>query len=174
MLLSGQGAYAIPMDLPSRDIALYESHDIVRERYQQRHNLKINTGKVSEIVAFFSQGRQYFEAARSAGALVSPLLAYYGVNALIRGAVLFLSAESRQATLKPSHGLTLKDWQNELANGPGKLGEFPIFVETSGTFPEYTRATRNRSWMMATVDHRSRVVCKSRVPPTSPRLRSLL
>ena len=136
------------MDLPSSEILLFESHDYVRDRYQQRHGRELSAEKAGEIVAAFSQGRQYFEAARSAGALAEPVLTYYGVNALTRGAVLFLNPRLRQSSLKPAHGLTPVDWQQVLAGGLARVSDLSVAVSAGGTFPEYCSASGNRSWII--------------------------
>lgn len=82
-----------------------------------------------------SQGRGYFENARDADESVRPLLLYYGVLSLSRGLILFLNPESREATLKQSHGLEILDWSNSLAKSDAKLVELSMRV-TSGTFSE--------------------------------------
>lgn len=126
------------------ELALIESHDIVRERFAVVHGREVPAGKVAEITAFFTQGRQYFEAAASSGPLVAPLLYYYGVNAICRGAVLFLDPQLRQASLKASHGLTIHDWQRNLSDGIHRLPNLEIQLEPTGTFPELVRVASDR------------------------------
>jgi hypothetical protein len=126
------------------ELALYESHDLIRERFRLLHARDLAADKISEISAFFSQGRQYFTAASSAGSLVAPLLYYYGVNALIRGAVLFLDPHARQSTLKPAHGLSIHQWQATLAKGLAGLGALELTVERTGTFAELMRVVATR------------------------------
>ena len=127
------------------DLAMFESHDVIRQKYKQLHGGEISAAKASEIAAFFSQGRQYFEAAEAAGSLVSPLLKYYGVNGLTRGAILYLDRNKRQASLKPSHGVSALNWQKTLAGGLAKIADLELQFDISGSFAEFTKATGNRT-----------------------------
>jgi hypothetical protein len=103
-------------------LALYESSDFVRRAFYDEHLRELNTSKAQEIVAHFAQGREYFASAATASPLLRPLLLYYGVVGLSRGAILFLRSNARQASLRPSHGLEVVDWNNILGLG---LREIP-------------------------------------------------
>jgi len=134
------------------ELSLFESHDVVRERFERLHRRELAAAKVAEVTASFAQGHQYFEAAATAGPLVSPLLYYYGVNAISRAVILFLDARSWQATLKPSHGLTLPSWEARLSRGLGHAPELPIAIGTTGTFAELVHVTGGRIRVPVTRD----------------------
>jgi hypothetical protein len=123
------------------DLAVLESHDVVKTMYERRHGGQISAGKVAEVASCFSQGSQYLAAAATAGELVSPLLVYYGLNALARGTVLFLDPKARLATLKPAHGLGIPSWQEHLATGLDRFADLNIDIDETGTFAEFTAAT---------------------------------
>jgi len=80
-------------------LALYESDDLVRRFYQERHNTKLSPAKARAIVAHFAQGRQYFFSARQADELIRPLLVYYGVLSLTRGLVLFKDVGTQSSNI---------------------------------------------------------------------------
>jgi YaaC-like protein len=127
------------------ELSLFESHDLLRQQFQRRHDRELSTAKAAEIAAFLTQGRLYLEAARAAAPLVSPLLQYYGVNAITRGAILFLDPRARAATLKPSHGLSTPGWQSALDRGLERVADLEVAVDATGTFPEFSRVTHNRT-----------------------------
>ena len=151
------------------DLSLFESHDVVSEWYSLRHGREVAAAKVAEITSNFTQGRQYFEAAKTAGSLVLPLLLYYGVVAFTRGAVLFLDERMRQATLKPAHGLSARNWEAQLATGIGNVGNLAISIETSGTFSEFVRATSNRSRVPAFANDNTRKIFEVRGTDVIPK-----
>lgn len=134
------------------DLSIYESHDVVRDKYKDVHGGDVTAEKAAEIVAFFSQGRQYFEAAAEGGPLVSPLLLYYGVNALARGAILFLNRQAQQCTLKPSHGIEIHGWQQTLSGGIRNIADLSLQIGISGTFAELVQATGNRASVFITTE----------------------
>lgn len=86
-------------------LSLYESTDLVKRFAAQRTGRSPNTTKAREISAHSAQGREYFRSAAGTGELVRPLILYYGVVALARGAVLFLDT-------------ALDQWQQEQAREP--------------------------------------------------------
>ena len=129
-----------------RELSVYQSHDLVRKKFADKHERHLSAAGSREIVSFFSQGREYFEAAATAGMLVKPLLLYYGVNALTRGLLLFLSRGRRAATLKPSHGISAIAWQNTLSAGASAVPLLEIKFESSGTFAELAALTKNREY----------------------------
>ena len=69
-------------------ISRFESHDLVKHWYKTTHGKEPSTAKISQINAFFIQGREYFRNAAVAEMSVKPLLLYYGVLSLSRGAIL--------------------------------------------------------------------------------------
>jgi hypothetical protein len=134
------------------ELTLFESHDVIRARYQQRHGWEISAAKTSEIAAFFSQGRQYFEAAAEAGPLVAPLLQYYGVNAVTRGSILFLGKHQRQSTLKPSHGIEVSNWQATLSHGVKAVADLRLLLNPTGTLAEFVRVSQGRTTLPVRTD----------------------
>lgn len=114
-------------------LSLYESTDLVRGLFQQRHGRELNAEKAREIVSAISQGREYFSAASEAGLLVRPLLQYYGVLSLSRGLILLLSHNLRETALPQAHGLSSVDWGNMLAADARRPAELQVKVG-NGTF----------------------------------------
>lgn len=115
---------------------LYRSRDVLERRYFARHGRALSAEKANEIIAHFEQGQQYFTSALSAGVLAGPLEQYYGVLAIARGMILFLTPIAREATLKKSHGL-----RATLAPD-SQIEDIRIVVE-EGTFREFLDATKN-------------------------------
>jgi hypothetical protein len=91
------------MDHWSR-LSLYESTDLVRELFKQRHGRELGTEKSREIVSAVAQGREYFSAAAESGLLVRPLLQYYGALSLSRALILLLNSTFRESSLPQGHG----------------------------------------------------------------------
>ncbi len=123
-------------------LSLYESHDLVRNFFTERHGRQLSQEKAYEIIANISQGRSYFESARQASDLVRPLLLYYGVLSLSRGLILFRDVTARRASLQPSHGLSHAHWKSDLSERIDTLTDREILI-TTGTFPELCRVTAN-------------------------------
>lgn len=122
-------------------LSLYESTDLVKNLFYQRHGRYPNTGKAQEIVSAIAQGREYFNAAAEAGLLVRPVLQYYGVLSLSRGLILLLSPNLRETALPQAHGLSSNGWGEQLSNKqPGELsiavtkGTFLTLMEHTGNF----------------------------------------
>jgi hypothetical protein len=128
------------------ELALYESRDLVSKLYKEAHGGEINATKAQQVVSFFAQGREYFAAAERAGDLVRPLLLYYGVTALSRGLILFLTPKMLEGSLDPGHGLSAYQWHEVIASGMGNLGKLQVKVASKGTFAQLARATGNREW----------------------------
>jgi len=129
-----------------RDLTRFESHDYVGRWYRQRHARSLSAGRTREIISCFTQGREYFFSAKQSATAVKPLLLYYGVLALSRGLVLLLDSRKTEASLKPSHGIEIVDWQGTLSRGLENMLEVG-FRTTNGTFSELARATRNKQQM---------------------------
>lgn len=91
-----------------------------------------------EIAAYFAQGREYFRSAAGASELVRPLILYYGVVALARGAVRFL--EPLGPGPAPSHGLSARGW-GDLTETPETVPDLPVAATRTGTFSELARLT---------------------------------
>lgn len=123
-------------------LSLYESTDLVRSLFQQRHGRELNAEKAREIVSAVAQGREYFSAAAEAGLLVRPLLQYYGVLSLSRGLILLLSHNLRETSLPQAHGLSSIGWANMLAANTWRPAELQVKV-SSGTFLSLLTSTGN-------------------------------
>lgn len=123
-------------------LSLYESTDLVRGLFQQRHDRELKTEKACEIVSAVAQGREYFTAALEAGLLVRPLLQYYGVLSLSRGLILFLSHNLREASLPQAHGLSSINWSNVLASDIRRPAKLQVKV-LDGTFRLLLESTSN-------------------------------
>ena len=50
-----------------KNLAVFESSDLVRRLYKRRHGLELNAGTAREITTALAQGRQYFAELRSIG-----------------------------------------------------------------------------------------------------------
>jgi len=121
----------------------FESKDLVKRFYKQKHNLTLNSEKALEITSSFIQGREYFDSYSKADISVQPLLLYYGIVSLSRGLILSLKPISRENSIIPAHGLSLKNVPETFKSKNYQLLE----LETSnGTFKELLTATNNKSY----------------------------
>lgn len=125
----------------------YESSELVRDAFQKRHGLDLNSGKAREICTAITQARNYMAAASAADRNVRPLLAYYGVLAMSRGLILFLSRTLRENGLSQAHGLTISGWGEELAKEAGDVARLCIKINTNGTLPQLIEATERASFL---------------------------
>ncbi|PUU90583.1 MULTISPECIES: YaaC family protein [Halanaerobium] len=123
-------------------ISLFESKDLVKKFYKNKHDRELNSGKAEEIVSSISQGKEYFNSAKDANEIVAPLLFYYGVLSLSRGAILFLDPFLRATSLKPSHGLETTSWNNVLCQGISRIPDLKVKIN-NGTFLELWEVTKN-------------------------------
>ena len=124
-------------------ISRFESHDLVKSWYRTTHGRVPNTAKISQINAFFTQGREYFKNATLADMSVKPLLLYYGVLSLSRGAILLRDTSKKEESLKQNHGLEVVNWQKTLKDGIKNVLELQIKA-TDGTFRELAEACPNK------------------------------
>lgn len=120
----------------------FETHDITSHSYRNRHGLKLSATKAREVSSSFVQAREYFNSASRADFTVRPLLLYYGVASLSRGATLFLAPEKRETSLRPSHGLETCDWGQELSCGLNAIGTLRVRM-SKGLFHDLLVATNN-------------------------------
>ena len=74
---------------------------------------------------------------------VKPLLLYYGVLSLSRGAILLQDHSKKEESLKKSHGLRDFKWQETLKDGIKNVLELQVKA-TNGTFGELVVACSNR------------------------------
>ena len=121
----------------------FESHDLVKSWYKTTHGREPNAAKIAQVNAFFTQGREYFRNAATSEMSVKPLLLYYGVLSLSRGAILLRDTSKNEESLKQRHGLEVVGWQNTLSGGIKNILELRIRA-TDGTFRELTKACPNR------------------------------
>lgn len=124
----------------------YEARDLVLERLRQRHGEPASTDLAREISCAFVQGREYFYNAKRADVIVKPLLLYYGVKSLARGAIQFLS-NIQEEKLTPSHGICPIDWKNVLSDTHPDPSKLVAKIQKKGTLPEFMTATKNKTLM---------------------------
>ena len=124
-------------------LSRFESHDLVKAWYKKTHGKEPNAAKVSQVNALFIQGREYFRNVALADMSVKPLLLYYGVLSLSRGAILLNNPSKKEESLEPRHGLEIVDWQGTLKAGIKNVLELQIRA-TSGTFRELVEACPNK------------------------------
>ena len=124
-------------------ISLFESYDFVKSWYLATHGRKPSAAKISQVNAFFVQGREYFRNAALADMSVKPLLLYYGVLSLSRGVILLRDPLKKEESLEPKHGLEVVNWQETLKGGIRNLLELQVKA-TNGTFRELVEACPNR------------------------------
>ena len=124
------------------NLSLYESTDLVRSIFKQRHGRELSAGKAREIVSAVAQGREYFSAASEAGLLVRPLLQYYGVLSLSRSLILLLNSNPPETSLPPKHGLSHVGWGNLLATDQPRPADLEVKI-TNGTFLSLLENTQN-------------------------------
>lgn len=123
-------------------LAIFESRDLVRDRFHVRHGRELASQKAEEIASHLAQGRAFFTSAQEAQESVRPLLQYYGVLSLARGLILYLSTSLREAGLSNAHGLSAVAWGQTLAEGTHNVGKLGIRLD-SGTFSQLLDATQN-------------------------------
>lgn len=133
---------------PWRDLVDFESHDLVKRRYRELHDLDLNSATANDITSLFAQGKEYFRNAANADRSVQPLLQYYGVLAINRAITVLLSRGRALSTFKPGHGLSVKDWSGTIAKGLKHLGELEVSI-ANGMFLELLEATKNWSPLRA-------------------------
>ena len=124
-------------------LSRFESHDLVKSWYETTHGKSPSTGKVSQVNAFFTQGREYFRNATLANLSVKPLLLYYGVLSLSRGIILLKDTTKKEESLKRQHGLEIVDWRNTLKDGIKNILKLQIRA-TNGTFCELANSCLNK------------------------------
>lgn len=132
---------------PWTRLSLYQSRDLIAERYHERHGRILNDGKSREIASSLIQGDQYFASARTSGNLARPLLLYYGVLSLSRALILFADTSAREATLLQGHGLKTVGWPSILS-GETKAKGIPdlSMMFQGGTFTHLSSVTSNAQW----------------------------
>ena len=124
-------------------ISRFESHDLVKAWFKRTHGREPNTAKISQVNAFFTQGREYFNNASLADMSVKPLLLYYGVLSFSRGVILLKNPSKKEESLKQSHGLEVVNWQETLNSGIQNVLELQVKA-TNGTFSELVEACPNK------------------------------
>ena len=124
------------------NISRFESYDLAKSWYQQTHQRQMNAAKTKQVNAFFIQGREYFKSASSSDISVKPLLLYYGVLSLSRGAILLRNADKKGESLDQSHGLKGVNWRGTMSGGIKNILDLGIQAE-GGTFLELVESIPN-------------------------------
>lgn len=126
----------------SRDPWPYLQHftnvSYVKSYLNDRHGRAPNTSNAREVADNMAQAISYFDSSVSASPITKPLLQYYGFRSLARTIVLCADHNTREATLKPSHGL---QFGNEITSALA-LKDVTLKVST-GLFSELWSATQN-------------------------------
>ncbi|WP_313817721.1 YaaC family protein [Cupriavidus sp.] len=143
----------------------YESFELVKKDYFERHGRTPNTAHAREIAAAFAHSRSYFMAAQDAEQTVKPLLLYYGVVSLSRGMTLALSRGMREAALAQAHGLSVREWNDELSKENPDFSLLTVEVNQAGSFLDLAQATGNRSLLR---HNSSGVNYRHENPPIAP------
>jgi hypothetical protein len=121
----------------------FESKDLIKVHFKEKHNSEVNDWKVQEIASNFVQGREYFRSAREASIIVKPLLLYYGVASLSRALVLILKPKTSERNLIAAHGLEIKNWPEVLSTKAFEDIEITI---RKGALNELIEATDNLNY----------------------------
>lgn len=127
----------------------FESRDYLTRHYKKLHNRSLNMQRANEIGSCFTQGREYFFSASTASETVKPLLIYYGIASLSRGATLLKDISKREESLTPAHGLMTIDWAKILHTGISEVLNLRI-QSSKGLFQEFVSAVGNGqsySWL---------------------------
>ncbi len=124
----------------------YEARDLIVKRLQERHGSTASADLAREISCAFVQGREYFDSAKTADVIVKPLLLYYGVQSLARGASMFL-LNMREATLAQGHGISTRQWRDVLSGDHADPWRLEVEINTNGTLPNFLQATKNTTIM---------------------------
>ena len=124
------------------NISQFESYDLAKSWYQQTHQMQMNAAKTRQVNAFFIQGREYFKSASSSDMSVKPLLLYYGVLSLSRGAILLRSVSKKGESLNQSHGLKEVNWRGTMSGGIKNILDLGIQAGR-GTFLELVESIPN-------------------------------
>ncbi|MGV1953274.1 YaaC family protein [Agrobacterium vitis] len=120
----------------------FESRDYLCRRYKKIHEKTLNATRAHEISSCFTQGREYFSSASNASDTVKPLLIYYGVASLSKGATLLRDISKREESLTPGHGLTTIDWAKTLAGGISQVLNLQV-QSTKGLFQDFVHGIGN-------------------------------
>lgn len=123
----------------------YESVELVKKRYQDKHSRQLNTTGAQAITATFQQARHYYTSAKNADRAVKPLLLYYGIVSLSKGLSLFQLPSPKEIDLSNSHGLSAKGWDSKLNSENPDIGVLEVKINKTGTFKDLMKATDNRT-----------------------------
>lgn len=137
------------MDKIWDELLHYETRDLVESFFKEKHNSEVNAWKIHEVTSNFIQAREYFESAKSAGFTVRPLLLYYGVLSLSKALILSMTPKLTEHTLKPSHGLDIKNWSDSIKNRNFENLQVGI---GNGSFSELVSSTENMNLLRHTMN----------------------
>ncbi len=93
----------------------FSTTELVRRAYNLIHGGDLNQMRARQIVAAYTQAREYFENAENSDLTVRPLLLFYGVACLSRMLVLLMKTDGGEHLLRQSHGLGTIGWSGTLS-----------------------------------------------------------
>lgn len=128
----------------------FETKDLVEQYFKEKHSREPNAQKIHEITSSFIQGRAYFKSALDSDFSVRPLLQYYGILSLSKALILSLSPHISESQLKPSHGLSVKNWSEVLKSR--NYSELEIEIN-EGSFYDLISVTKNTNLLRANSSH---------------------
>lgn len=129
----------------NRPLSHYQSHEIIKKKYKERHNRAANAEKARSIAIHVEQGVNFIESAAQAPVTIQPLALFYGVAALTRGLTLFLNDSASESSLTGSHGLEIQDWSVLGSTKPARgIDQLQLRV-TRGLFTDFQSATNGRA-----------------------------
>lgn len=139
-------------------LTFFQNAQLLAERYEARHQVELSASKSVTIASHIAQGKDYFASAVTAGTLARPLLVYYGVLALSRALIMFLTKSDAVTSppgqplreFQPAHGLHAEGWDAALQVEPSDLNLVDLRVRAggTGTFIELVSSIRNIEWTM--------------------------
>ena len=124
--------------------ANYESYELIKQAYGERHGRTLGPDSAREIAAYFIHARSYFGAAKLGAQTVRPLLLYYGVLSLARGLTRFLTKDWIGTKFLPRHGLQIGARDESLCGDAPDFSTLKVRT-TKGTFLELGESTGFRS-----------------------------
>lgn len=129
----------------NRPLSHYQSQEIIKKKYKERHNRAASTEKARSIAIHVEQGVNFIESAAQAPVTIQPLALFYGVAALTRALTLFLNASASESSLTGGHGLEIQDLSVLGSTKPARgIDQLQLRV-TRGLFTDFQSATNGRA-----------------------------
>lgn len=128
-----------------RILSNYESVELILKMYSRCHNEEISRGHAREIASAFVHARSYFSAAATSNITIKPLILYYGVMALSRGAYLFLKRGASASSIEAGHGLSPSHWRRVLSAENPNFASLKVGFQSKGSFTELNDAVAGAS-----------------------------